>query len=108
MVPELLQLIDNTTNWYIRFNRRRLKGENGLVDTQHALNALFEVLFTLCRGLAPFTPFLTDTIYLKLLPHIPENLRGSDPRSVHFLSFPEVRNDLFDEVMQQYKQNKLE
>ncbi|KAM3512783.1 hypothetical protein MY11210_003568 [Beauveria gryllotalpidicola] len=96
VVPRLLELIDNTTNWYIRFNRRRLKGENGLDDTQHALNALFEVLFTLCRGLAPFTPFLTDNIYRRLLPHIPKNLQAEDPRSVHFLRFPDVRSELFD------------
>lgn len=89
-------LIDNTTNWYIRFNRRRLKGENGLNDTQHALNTLFEVLFTLCRGLAPFTPFLSDTIYLKLLLHIPKDLQSEDPRSVHFLPYPDVRQELFD------------
>lgn len=95
-MPRLLGLIDNTTNWYIRFNRKRLKGENGLNDTLHALNALFEVLFTLCRGLAPFTPFLTDEIYLKLLPHIPEELQGEDARSVHFLPFPDVRQELFD------------
>jgi isoleucyl-tRNA synthetase len=100
VVPRLLQLIDNTTNWYIRFNRRRLKGENGVDDTLHALNALFEVLFTLCRGLAPFTPFLTDHIYLKLLPHIPKELQGEDARSVHFLPFPDVRQELYDEVVE--------
>ena len=92
----MLDLIDNTTNWYIRFNRKRLKGELGLDDTQHALNTLFEVLFTLVKGLAPFTPFITETIYKKLLPHIPENLQGEDPRSVHFLAFPDVREELFD------------
>lgn len=96
MVPRLLDLIDQTTNWYIRFNRKRLKGELGLNDTQHALNTLFEVLFTLTKGLAPFTPFLTETIYQRLLPHIPKNLQGEDPRSVHFLTFPDVREELFD------------
>ncbi|PWY66423.1 isoleucyl-tRNA synthetase,cytoplasmic [Aspergillus heteromorphus CBS 117.55] len=100
VVPRLLELIDNTTNWYIRFNRRRLKGENGVDDTLHALNTLFEVIYTLVRGLAPFTPFITDTIYLRLLPHIPEALRSEDSRSVHFLSFPEVREELFDEVVE--------
>jgi isoleucyl-tRNA synthetase len=96
VVPRLLESIDNTTNWYIRFNRKRLKGENGVDDTIHALNTLFEVLFTLCRGLAPFTPFITDTIYLKLLPYIPQRLQAADPRSVHFLPFPDVRKELFD------------
>ena len=96
VVPRLLSLIDNTTNWYIRFNRRRLKGESGLADTRHALNTLFEVLCTLARGLAPFTPFLADNIYQRLLPHIPARLRAADPRSVHFLPFPAVRGALAD------------
>ncbi|OAK99096.1 hypothetical protein IQ06DRAFT_15159 [Phaeosphaeriaceae sp. SRC1lsM3a] len=100
VVPRLLELIDNTTNWYIRFNRRRLKGEYGLEDTKHALNTLFEVLYTLCRGLAPFTPFITENIYLRLLPHIPKELHAEDNRSIHFLPFPEVREELFDEVVE--------
>ena len=99
VIPQLLGLIDNTTNWYIRFNRKRLKGELGIEDTKHALNTLFEVLYTLTRALAPFTPFLTDTIYLRIAKHIPQDLQAEDPRSVHFLSFPEVREELFnDEV----------
>jgi len=96
VVPRLLGLIDNTTNWYIRFNRKRLKGELGIEDTKHALNTLFEVLFTLARGLAPFAPFITDNIYLRLLPFIPKSLQGVDARSVHFLPYPEVREELFD------------
>lgn len=49
ILPRLLDLIDELTNWYIRFNRRRLKGEDGKEDTVTALNTLFETLFTLCR-----------------------------------------------------------
>lgn len=41
-------------------------------------------------------PFLTDTIYLKLLPYIPARLQGEDPRSVHFLKYPEVRSELYN------------
>lgn len=100
VVPKLLELIDNTTNWYIRFNRRRLKGELGIEDTKRALNTLFEVLFILVRCLAPFTPFITDNIYQRLLPHIPASERAKDPRSVHFLDFPEVRKELFDEEVE--------
>ncbi|KAI9892009.1 MAG: isoleucine--tRNA ligase [Vezdaea aestivalis] len=96
VVPRLLELLDNTTNWYIRFNRKRLKGESGLEDTVHALNTLFEVLLTLTRGLAPFIPFLTDNIFKRLISHIPKALQGQDGRSVHFQPFPEVREELFD------------
>lgn len=48
------------------------------------------------KGLAPFTPFITDNIYQRLLPHIPKNLQGEDSRSVHFLAFPDVREELFN------------
>ncbi|KAF8423233.1 tRNA synthetases class I-domain-containing protein [Tirmania nivea] len=96
VIPKLLEMIDNTTNWYIRFNRKRLKGEYGTEDTLHALNSLFEVLFILIRALAPFTPFLADNIYLRLLPYIPKELLPEDARSVHFLSFPDVRTELYD------------
>ena len=48
------------------------------------------------KGLAPFTPFITDNIYQRLLPHIPKSLLGEDSRSVHFLTFPVVREELFD------------
>jgi len=62
IIPRLLDLIDELTNWYIRFNRRRLKGEDGLEDTEVALNTLFETLFTLCRTMVSerklFTMFL--------------------------------------------------
>ena len=49
IVPRLVDLVDELTNWYIRFNRKRLKGEDGKKDTILALNTLFETLFTLCR-----------------------------------------------------------
>ena len=52
------------------------------------------------RGLAPFTPFIADNIYLRLLPYIPKDLQAEDPRSVHFLAFPDVRTELFDEVIE--------
>lgn len=124
VVPRLLKMVDDTTNWYIRFNRNRLKGQsrpaqpatNGVQtngasssdedteetnDTLHALNTLYEVLFTLVRALAPFIPFLSDTIYKRLAPHLPESYtRGKDVRSVHFLRFPTVRQELFDPLVE--------
>ncbi|KAK9472237.1 tRNA synthetases class I-domain-containing protein [Dipodascopsis tothii] len=97
VVPRLLGLIDDMTNWYIRFNRKRLKGEFGVDDTIIALNTLFEVLFTLCKTLAPFTPFMTDNIYQRLRPYIPASLLPGDSRSVHFLEYPTVNAELFDD-----------
>ncbi|ROT37687.1 isoleucyl-tRNA synthetase [Sodiomyces alkalinus F11] len=103
VVPRLLQVLDNLTNWYIRFNRKRLKGVAGLgiEDTKAALNTLLQVLYTLVRALAPFTPFITEHIYGLLKPFLGELLaQAPDSRSVHFLRFPTVQQALFDEVIE--------
>ncbi|KDQ57791.1 hypothetical protein JAAARDRAFT_35481 [Jaapia argillacea MUCL 33604] len=96
VIPRLLDLIDELTNWYIRFNRRRLKGEEGREDTEVALNTLFEALFTLCRTMSSYTPFLTENIYQSLRPFIPEDPTVVDSRSIHFLMFPEIKEEYFD------------
>ncbi|ONH66342.1 Isoleucine--tRNA ligase, cytoplasmic [Cyberlindnera fabianii] len=99
VVPRLLSFVDELTNWYIRFNRRRLKGEVSLEDTKKSLNTLTEALFAMCRMMAPFTPFLADTIYLRIKElFAAEDLSkfGEDTRSVHFLAYPIVREELFD------------
>ncbi|CAK5265789.1 unnamed protein product [Mycena citricolor] len=96
IVPRLLDLVDELTNWYIRFNRRRLKGEDGKEDTRTALNTLFEALFTLCRTMSSYTPFMTENLYQTLKTFIPENPSAGDVRSIHFLLFPEVKQEYFD------------
>ncbi|KLO16958.1 isoleucine-tRNA ligase [Schizopora paradoxa] len=99
VVTRLLDLVDELTNWYIRFNRRRLKGEDGREDTVQALNTLFETLFTLCRTMSSFTPFLTESIYQQLRVFIPDS-PNEDTRSIHFLGFPEVKEEYFDTVIE--------
>ncbi|OAA77504.1 Isoleucyl-tRNA synthetase [Akanthomyces lecanii RCEF 1005] len=104
VVPRLLTTIDDLTNWYIRFNRKRLKGAANLgqTDTLTALRCLLQVLFTLVKALAPFTPFITDHIYGLLKPYLGPVLdQFQDARSVHFLPFPTVQHDLFDENVQE-------
>lgn len=95
-------MIDNLTNWYIRLNRRRLKGESGLQSSLSGLNTLFEVLFILVRCLAPFTPFIADHIYLLLVPYLPKAIVKSfeDSRSVHFLPYPTFDAKLLDPVVE--------
>ncbi|TPX62646.1 isoleucine---tRNA ligase [Powellomyces hirtus] len=94
VTPRLLNLIDALTNWYIRFNRKRLKGDNGPEDAVRALNVLFEVLFTLTKLMAPFTPFIVETMYQNLKTCMPAS--KEDTRSVHFLPFPEAKQQYFN------------
>lgn len=58
VTARMLELIDELTNWYIRFNRLRLKGGNGPEDAIAALQTLFETLFTLSRTLVS-KPFIS-------------------------------------------------
>ncbi|KAK4146405.1 uncharacterized protein C8A04DRAFT_25626 [Dichotomopilus funicola] len=105
IVPRLLHSLDNLTNWYIRFNRKRLKGvaaaarSDAAADTATALTTLLQVLFTLVRALAPFTPFLTEHIYQLLRPVLPTTGVGY-ARSVHFLPFPRVQTALLDKAVE--------
>ncbi|KAJ2122784.1 isoleucine--tRNA ligase, partial [Coemansia sp. RSA 788] len=96
VVPRLLDMIEQLTNWYVRFNRKRLKGDNGVEDATHALNTLYEVLLTMCRLMAPFTPFITETMYQTLKEYLPAGFFEGDSRSLHFVPFPEVREEYFN------------
>ncbi|KDN49192.1 hypothetical protein K437DRAFT_233924 [Tilletiaria anomala UBC 951] len=101
VISRLLLTIDELTNWYIRFNRDRLKGANGVEDTITALNTLFETLFTLTRTMQSFTPFLCENIYQGLRTYMPPNPNSDqDERSIHFLSFPEIKEEYLDPVLQ--------
>ena len=47
-----------------------------------------------------YTPFLTENIYQSLREFIPEDPTAGDTRSIHFLMFPEVKEEYFDEVIE--------
>lgn len=44
VVPFLVRFIDDLTNIYVRYNRRRLKGRGGPADEAVALATLFDTL----------------------------------------------------------------
>ncbi|OCF60579.1 isoleucine-tRNA ligase [Kwoniella mangroviensis CBS 10435] len=101
VIPRLLDFIADLTNWYIRFNRTRLKGIGGVEDTRAALNTLYEALYTLCLTMSSFTPFTSETVYQALRPTSPAPKdTNQDVRSIHFLPFPSVRQEYFDLVIE--------
>ena len=97
VVPKLVKFIDTLTNWYVRMNRRRTRGQDGLQDCQSSLTALYATLFDMVRFMAPFIPFLTEYMYQNLKKLLESSSKlGSDIRSVHFLSMPKPRDALID------------
>jgi isoleucyl-tRNA synthetase len=66
---------EDVSNWYVRRSRARFwSGDRAAFDT------LTEVLVTVAKLLAPFTPFIADEIY--------DNLDGTEP-SVHLTDWPQ-------------------
>lgn len=82
-------LLDDVSNWYVRRNRRRFwKGEMN-ADKVSAYETLYEVLLTICKLIAPFSPFVSEEIY--------QNLRTSEmAESVHLVDYPTVTKEMKD------------
>ena len=70
--------VDDLSNWYVRRSRDRFWGEG--TQASSALWTLYEVLCTLSRVIAPFTPFTAEAMFRRL--------EGGS--SVHLESWPEV------------------
>jgi isoleucyl-tRNA synthetase len=88
-------LVDQLSNWYVRRNRRRYwKGESG-DDKQAAYLTLHETLDIITRLIAPFMPFLSESLYQNLVRRpCPDR-----PESVHLESWPTVNEQLLDETL---------
>ncbi|XP_072760551.1 isoleucine--tRNA ligase, cytoplasmic [Anoplolepis gracilipes] len=94
VVPYLIKYIDNLTNWYVRMNRKRIKNENDHKDCKNALNTLFLVIYTMVRVYAPFTPFLTEYMFIWLSKWF---RMKNTKTSVHFQMIPQPRKQLINE-----------
>ncbi len=84
--------LDDLTNWYVRRSRRRFWKSEHDADKEAAYTTLYHVLLTLAKLLAPFVPFVTETIY--------QNLARSADRgaaeSVHLCDWPTADESLVD------------
>jgi isoleucyl-tRNA synthetase len=66
VTSRLLDFIEDLTNWYIKFNRDRIKGNEGIEEQFVSISVLYNVLVTYCKLWAPFTPFMSEHIFQHL------------------------------------------
>lgn len=85
IVKSCLDFVEDLTNWYVKFNRDRLKGLSSQDDYAMSLSTLFKVLMTYCKIMAPFTPYLSEHIYDQLKNLLPEKERE---QSIHMCLYP--------------------
>jgi len=87
-IPEacrkLTDFVDDLSNWYIRLGRDRFWGKGMEGDKEAAFVTLYTVLSTLTRLIAPFTPFMAETIYQNIV----RTVDAAAPESVHLCDYP--------------------
>jgi isoleucyl-tRNA synthetase len=88
-IDPILAFIDQLTNWYIRRNRGRFWADEDTQDRREAFETLYTVLITLCKSVAPFIPFLAESIYQEL------KLAGMED-SIHLCDYPVVDSTMRD------------
>lgn len=89
--------LDDLSNWYLRRSRRRFWAKAGAsqagdADKRAAYQTLYGVLVGLLKLLAPFVPFVTESMYQNLV-------RGADPEaplSVHHTDWPSADRSRMD------------
>ena len=87
-VPEsagaIEKFVDELSNWYVRRCRERFWGK-GMDDTKEAaFITLYTVLETLSRLLAPYMPFMSESMYQNLV----RSVDPDAPLSVHLCEYP--------------------
>ena len=80
----IAELVDDTSNWFVRRSRRRFWRTDPGADPADSLAAqatLHDVLVTVARLLAPLTPFLADRMWRDLT-------GAAESDSVHLADWP--------------------
>jgi isoleucyl-tRNA synthetase len=79
-------VINDVSNWYVRRNRRRFwKAEMG-DDKLSAYQTLHEVLLSVSKLIAPYTPFLSEFLYQNLT-------NGEAEESIHMEAYPRLSEE---------------
>jgi len=94
----IIRLTDALSNWYVRRSRDRFWSSSdgaGAADKWDAYHTLYEVLVALTHIAAPFTPYITESIYQNLV----RRVHPDAPDSVHLSRWPEADHALVDEAL---------
>lgn len=88
---------DELSNWYVRRGRERYWGAEMSADKAAAYRVLYEVLLTLSKLAAPFTPFMAEDIYRNLT----SGKLKDAPESVHLCDYPLPDPDRIDKKLEE-------
>ena len=98
VVPELLIMIDELTNIYIRMNRPRFWAAGLDEDKKAAFQTLYQCIHDISLLMAPFTPFMAEHIYQSLKTHYPN---APLQNSVHLCQYPKADTSIMDPLLEE-------
>ncbi|MDV2989367.1 MAG: isoleucine--tRNA ligase [Dehalogenimonas sp.] len=84
--------VDYLSNWYVRRSRRRFWKSESDADKVSAYHTLYQCLFKTSQLLAPFMPFLAETMYQNLA----KSVSSEAPDSVHMTDYPVAETECID------------
>jgi isoleucyl-tRNA synthetase len=87
--------LDDLSNWYVRRSRRRFWKSEADQDKGDAYATLYHVLVKFTRLLAPFVPFVTESIYQNLV----RSVFSEAYESVHHTTWPQFDQAAVDEKL---------
>lgn len=91
----ITSFVDELSNWYVRRSRERFWLSGMADDKNAAFRTLYEVLSSLTKLIAPFVPFIAESIYQNLV----RSVDKFAPESVHFCSYPVADEKLIDKKL---------
>jgi isoleucyl-tRNA synthetase len=89
-------ILEDLSRWYIQLVRPRTWIEQDDPDKLAAYATIYEVLVKLCKLMAPFSPFLSESIYQNLV----KGLNEKAPDSVHMCEWPAAQKELIDKRLE--------
>ncbi|MDR2525683.1 MAG: isoleucine--tRNA ligase [Oscillospiraceae bacterium] len=93
LVKEFEGFVEDVSNWYIRLNRRRFWKSTDRTDQQAAYYCLYFALKSAVQAMAPILPFMTETIWQKLV----RPMEADAPLSVHLGAWPQPLTGIEDD-----------
>ena len=89
---EMQDFMDDLSNWYVRRCRERYWGKDMTPDKEAAYMTLYTVLNTMALISAPFTPFMSETMYQNMV----RTVDKSAPESIHLCDWPKKDESFVD------------
>ena len=93
---EMQDFMDDLSNWYVRRCRERYWGKDMTADKEAAYMTLYTVLKTMALISAPFTPFMSETMYQNMV----RTVDKSAPESIHLCDWPKKDESFIDHELE--------